>query len=180
MSEIILISGSPSPDSSSDKVLEYVGSLLTDKGRLVEKIGVTDVPAEDLLYGRFDSESIKKVAKKIEQAQGIVISSPVYKASYPGVLKALLDILPQDGFRDKVVFPIMLGGSPNHLLAIEYALKPIIAVLKGNSTNGVYITDQQVNKELANPIIDKKIDDRIKIQLNKFEDALEEHKTSIS
>lgn len=178
MSQIILISGSPSENSSSDKVLDYIGSLLTDEGHLVEKINVTDIPAEDLMYGRFDSESIKKVTKKIEQAQGIVMSSPVYKASYPGVLKALLDVLPKDSFQHKTVFPVMLGGSPNHLLAIEYALKPLIAILKGNSINGVYILNDQVNKELKFPIIDEKISERINIQLAYFRDALNEKKIS--
>lgn len=179
MSQIILISGSPSENSSSDKVLDYIGSLLTEEGHLVEKINVTDIPAEDLMYGRFDSDSIKKVIKKIEQAQGIVVSAPVYKASYPGVLKALLDILPQDAFQHKTVFPIMLGGSPNHLLAIEYALKPVISILKGNSLNGVYILNDQVNKELDFPIIDEKISGRVSTQLLYFKEALNEKSISI-
>lgn len=180
MSQIVLISGSPSADSSSEKVLDFVGSIIQNQGHQVEKITVTDLPAEDLIYGRYDGEAIKEVAKKIEAADGIVIASPVYKSAYTGVLKALLDILPQDIFQSKVVFPIMVGGSYKHLLAIEYTLKPIISILKGNSLNGVYVVDNQVDKSLENPIIDQAIDDRIIKQLEDFEEALQEINVSIT
>ncbi len=180
MSQIVLISGSPSADSSSDIVLDFVGSLIKNQGHDVEKITVTDMPAEDLVYGRYDGEAIQAVTKKIEAADGIVIASPVYKAAYTGVLKALLDILPQDVFQSKVVLPIMVGGSYKHLLAIEYTLKPVIAILKGNSLNGVYIVDNQVDKNSKNPIINKDIDNRIIKQLEDFEEALQEIDVSLS
>src|SRR5699024_11441012 len=80
-------------------------------------------------------------------------------SAYTGILKALLDLLPQDVFKSKVVLPIMLGGSYKHLLAIEYTLKPVISILKGNSLNGVYIVDNKVDKKLENPILDEQIYD---------------------
>lgn len=180
MSNIVLISGSPSLDSSSDKVLDFVGSVIKNQGHQVEKITVTDVPAEDLIYGYYEGKAIQEVTKQIEKADGIVIASPVYKSAYTGVLKALLDILPQDVFENKVVFPIMLGGSYKHLLALEYTLKPLIAILKGNNLNGVYIVDNQVDKSLENPIIDPKIDGRIMKQLEDFEEALQERSVSLN
>lgn len=179
LSQIVLISGSPSAESSSDKVLDFMGSLIKKQGHQVEKITVTDLPAEDLVYGRYDGDAIKEVTKKVEKADGIVIASPVYKSAYTGVLKALLDILPQDVFQSKVVLPIMVGGSYKHLLAIEYTLKPIISILKGNSLNGIYIVDNQVDKKLENPIIDQQIDKRIIKQLEDFEEALQEIEVSI-
>ena len=180
MSQIVLISGSPSEESSSDKVLDYVGSLIEKQGNQIDKITVTDLPAEDLILGRYDGEAIQAVTKKIQSADGIVIASPVYKSAYTGILKALLDLLPQDVFKSKVVLPIMLGGSYKHLLAIEYTLKPVISILKGNSLNGVYIVDNKVDKKLENPILDEQIYDRIIKQIEDFEEALQESNISIS
>src|SRR5699024_9775362 len=86
VSQIVLISGSPSEESSSDKVLDYVGSLIEKQGNRIDKITVTDLPAEDLILGSYDREALKSVTKKIESAAGIVIASHVYKSAYTGIL----------------------------------------------------------------------------------------------
>lgn len=179
MRRIVLISGSPSEHSRSDKVLNYVDSILQHKGYSTEKILVSDIPAEDLMYGRYNSDPVKQATETIENANGVVIASPVYKAAYTGVLKAFLDILPQGVLQHKVVLPIMTGGSPNHLLALEYTLKPIIAILKGHSLNGVYIVDHQIDKELMHPIIDEKVNNRMEKQLKHFSESLQENSISI-
>ncbi|MEI3607725.1 NADPH-dependent FMN reductase [Pseudogracilibacillus sp. SE30717A] len=180
MSNIVLISGSPSLFSRSNQILSYLGAKLKEEEQFsVSHILVNEIPLEDLFYGKYDSETIKKIAKQIQEAKGVIIASPVYKASYPGVLKALLDILPQDIFKSKPVFPIMTGGSPNHLLAIEYTLKPLISILKGHSLQGVYILDSQINTEYKNPIIDDDIKRRIELQIGYFIEAIREGKISI-
>ncbi len=180
MSSIVLISGSPSLFSRSTKILSYLGTRLKEENFTISHVTVNEIPLEDLFYGRYDSETIQKITKQIQDAKGVIIASPVYKASYTGVLKALLDILPQDIFKSKPVFPIMTGGSPNHLLAIEYTLKPIISVLKGYSLQGVYILDSQINTDYQNPIIDDDIKRRIELQISHFIEAIREQKLSIS
>jgi FMN reductase len=65
--------------------------------------------------------------QELKGASGVIIVSPVYKAAYSGALKTLLDLLPQDILKDKPVFPLMVGGSGAHLLAIDYSLKPLLA-----------------------------------------------------
>src|SRR5690625_4365086 len=98
MSEIIIISGSPSKDSRSEKILKYLGEVLEHKQKTVTHISVRDVPQHDLREGRYGSPAIDDIALLIRQSQGVIIGSPVYKAAYSGVLKALLDLLPQDIF----------------------------------------------------------------------------------
>lgn len=61
------------------------------------------------------------------QADGIVIGTPIYKAAYSGLLKLLLDLLPQDAFAGKTVLPIATGGSLAHVLAVDYALRPVLS-----------------------------------------------------
>jgi SsuE family FMN reductase len=70
-----------------------------------------------------------RVEKQIEAAAALIVSTPIYKAAYTGALKALLDILPPAALDGKVVLPIATGGSFAHLLAIEYALKPVLSAL---------------------------------------------------
>lgn len=172
MSKIVIISGSPSEFSRSDKVLKYLGRLLEKEGFIVQHVSVKDVPPEDLIYGNFDSPIIKRISSDIQEASGVIIGSPVYKAAYSGALKTLIDVLPQDGLRNTPVLPIMTGGSPAHLLAIEFSLKPLIAALKGQSLQGLYIVDSQIDKHLENPFIEEDIFKRAKKQLHEFIEAV--------
>ena len=76
-----------------------------------------------------------------------MIATPVYKAAYSGVLKVFLDILPQTALKGKVVLPLATGGSPHHMLALDYALRPVLQSLGAQHIlPGVYATDAQIPK----------------------------------
>lgn len=115
------------------------------------------------MFGNFNSPEVNDIARIIENAKGVIVGSPVYKASYSGVLKSLFDILPQDVLKNTPVLPVMSGGSISHLLALEYALKPLISTLKGTTLKGVYYLDSQVDKTSVAPIQDADLIQRTEI-----------------
>ncbi len=147
MSDVLTIAGSPSLISRSSAVLAYVRQLLQGQGLQTEALHVRDLDPADLLAARFDGPSIRAALASVQAARAVVIATPIYKAAYAGVLKAFLDLLPQDGLANKIVFPIATGGSPAHLLAIDYALKPVLSALGAQYIlNGLYITDAQLQQ----------------------------------
>lgn len=145
MPSILLLSGSPSASSKSAAVLEYARGQLTAEKLSAQIVSVRDFPPEDLILGKYDSPAFDEIKKLIAEADGLIVSTPIYKAAYSGALKALLDILPQAALRGKTVLPIATGGSPAHLLAIDYALKPVLSALGATDLlQGVYIVDKQL------------------------------------
>ena len=98
---------------------------LLAQGVSTEWIFIRDFSASELLYECFESKAIQGSVKAIEAADAVVVATPVYKAAYTGLLKAYLDGLPQSILGNKVILPIVIGGSPAHLLVIDYALKPV-------------------------------------------------------
>jgi len=145
MSNIILISGSPSASSRSAALLEFVRAQLAAEKITGTIVSVRDFPPEDLILGKYDSPAFDRLKKLIEGAAGLVVSTPIYKAAYSGSLKTLLDILPQSALRGKTVLPLATGGSFNHVLAIDYALKPVLSALGATDLlQGVYIVDKQL------------------------------------
>lgn len=143
---VLLIAGSPSERSRSAALLDRVGRLLaTGRGTLVDRLSVRDLPAQALVQADFGHPAVQDAARRVAEAQAIVVATPVYKAAYSGVLKLLLDLLPQTAFKGKVVLPLATGGSPNHMLALDYALRPVLQSLAARHIlPGVYATDAQV------------------------------------
>lgn len=180
MSEIVILSGSPSEESRSELILLYLGNLLKEKGYLVTHLSVRDVPPKDLFEGNYKSEAIKKIATAVGGAQGVIVGSPVYKAAYSGILKTLIDLLPEDALKHKPVLPLMTGGSASHLLAIDFALKPLLSNLKGQCLKGIYFIDKQIDKQRKNPIIDEKLSERTVKQLDYLIDKVNQERSLIS
>lgn len=169
MSQVVFISGSPAVPSRTDIILKHVEALVIEKGLSTANYSVTEFSPEDLVRGRWDSQDIAKLNEVIKQADGLVIGSPVYKASYTGVLKSLMDLLPEGALKNKPVLPIMVGGSHRHLLAIDYSLNPLIAILKGQPLQGLYFVDSEIDKSNeAAPIKDAELLERIQNQVNEF------------
>lgn len=163
MVKVLAISGSPSHPSRSHSVLEYSDRILKSAGIDSEIISVRDFPAEALLFAQFDHPQIQQIAAQVATANGIIIATPVYKAAYTGVLKALLDLLPQQALVGKSILPIATGGTIAHLLAIDYAVKPVLSALGARDIlSGVYIVDSQIQRqENGEILLDAEIEERL-------------------
>ncbi len=143
MSLVVTISASPAPVSRSQRLAARVGGAVAARGFQVQPLNVRDLPAEDLLSGRGDSAGLRHAVGLVEQADGVVVVTPVYKASYTGVLKTFLDVLPQFGLSGKVVLPLATGGTLAHVLAIDYALRPVLSALGAQHVvTGLFILDK--------------------------------------
>lgn len=164
MKKIVLIGGSPSLSSRSSRLLAYAAGLLQEQGYLTRIVTVRQLPIDDLLYGRAESVVIQCAVADVEDADAVVIATPIYKAAYSGILKTFLDLLPQGTLREKVVLPIASGGSPAHLLAIDYALKPVLSALGARFIlNGIYAVDKQIAPESEAGIrLDEELDQRLR------------------
>ncbi|WP_110927946.1 NADPH-dependent FMN reductase [Bacillus massiliglaciei] len=174
MSQFVILSGSPSKQSRIDLLLKHFSSLLKNDGHSVIFYSVNDFSSEDLFGAKWDSEHVIRLAKDFAESDGVIIGSPVYKASYTGVLKALMDLLPEGALKNKTVLPVMVGGTHRHLLAIDYSFKPLIAILKGQPLQGLYFVDQEINRELPeNPVTDQALIERIQGQINELTESAE-------
>jgi FMN reductase len=126
---VLLLGGSPSSPSTTWRLQQLVGERLAALGHRTGALQVRELPALALLRADVRDPAIADAVARVRDADAIVIGTPVYKASFSGVLKAFLDLLPQDGLADKLVLPLATGGSQSHMLALDYALRPVLASL---------------------------------------------------
>ena len=176
MHDILAIAGSPSQSSRSSAVLAYAKTVLETHGLQVKTFTVRDIKPEDLVFANFESLELKEFTNLVETAKGIMIATPVYKATYTGILKALLDLLPQYAFAGKTLFPIATGGTITHLLSLEYSMKPLFTVLGATHIErGVFIVDSQMQRLEGGGIqLDNDIDTRLQASLLEFATAIKE------
>ena len=142
----LLIAGSPSERSRSAALLDAVSQRLHARGALVDRIHIRDLSPQALLLADFGHPTVVAASDQVAKARVLVVATPVYKAAYSGVLKVFLDLLPQEGFKNKVVLPLATGGSPHHMLALDYSLRPVLQSLGAKHIlPGIYATDAQVS-----------------------------------
>lgn len=160
---VLLIAGSPSERSRTAALLSAAGQKLAFRGAQVDTLRVRDLNPQALLLADFGHPSIIQATARVAASDIVVVATPVYKAAYSGVLKVFLDLLPQSALKGKTVLPLATGGSPHHMLALDYALRPVLQSLGAkNILPGIYATDAQVvlNPEDGYHIVDD-IDDRL-------------------
>ena len=150
---ILLLAGSPSEPSRSAALLDAVAQRLhahhaqTDAAFTVERLSIRELDAPALMLADWNHPQIVAALARVAQAQLIVVATPVYKAAYSGLLKVFLDLLPQTALAGKTVLPLATGGSPHHMLALDYALRPVLQSLSARHIlPGVYATDLQIPK----------------------------------
>lgn len=142
---VVTLGGSPSQRSRSGVLLDKTRQWLQQQGVEVVSYQIRDFPAEDLLHARFDSPKVIDLLQQVAHADGLVIATPVYKASFSGALKTVLDLLPERALAHKVVLPMATGGSIAHMLAVDYALKPVLSALKAQELlHGIFAEDSQI------------------------------------
>jgi FMN reductase len=78
----------------------------------------------------------------------LVVATPVYKASYTGLLKVFFDAQPGGALRDVVAVPVVVSASPKHALVADVHLRPLLVELGASVlTPALTVTEA----ELAEP-----------------------------
>jgi FMN reductase len=145
MASVLSVSGSPSVASRTARLLDHVAARLAAQGHQVTSLEVRTLPGEALLGADPGHPAIVAAAGLFDRADGVVIGTPVYKAAYSGLLKSLLDLLPQYALAGKTILPLATGGSTAHVLAIDYALRPVLSSMGARHiVQGWFVLDRHI------------------------------------
>ncbi len=144
MTRIVSIIGNPRPESRTHALARTLAAALAAE--------FSGPPAQEvdlaLLGPRVLDYEDAGVAAAVEQVLGadvLVIASPTYKATYSGLLKAFLDRLGTGSLAGTAAVPILLGGAPNHLLAVDVHFTPLLLELGAFvPRRGLFVLESQV------------------------------------
>jgi FMN reductase len=146
MSTIVILAGNPSATSRTAGVLDLLALRLTSHGHKVRVVLIRELPPGPLLAADAQHPAISDVVEAVDSAHGLIVASPVCKAAYTGLLKSFLDLLPQYALAGKTVLPLVTGGTPAHILAVDYALRPVLASMGAHVGQGYFLLDQLIGE----------------------------------
>jgi FMN reductase len=142
---VLLLAGSASEHSRTAALVDAVQQRLQLRGVEVERLKIRDLSPQALLLSDVSHPTVAHALAHVARARAVVIATPVVKAAYSGVLKVFLDLLPQSALHNKHVLPLATGGSSRHMLALDYALVPVLQSLGASRIHGaIFATDEQI------------------------------------
>jgi FMN reductase len=128
--KLLMLVGAATPPGRLAAAVAYAAEAARASGDVeVDVLNLADAPIDTCdgrplnRYGAATQEAVARIAA----ADAVLIAAPVYRASYPGVMKNLLDIAPVEALQQKPVSIVAMGGSPHHYLAVDTQLRAVLA-----------------------------------------------------
>lgn len=96
----------------------------------------------------------------ILSADALVVASPVYKGSYTGLFKHLIDLIDPLALLGKPVLLAATGGGDRHALMVEHQLRPLFAFFEAQTLpTAVYAADRDfTDGQPASPALLDRLD----------------------
>jgi FMN reductase len=88
--------------------------------------------AQDLsnhLVTGFPSPTLQAAIDAVIRADGLIVASPIFNASYSGLFKTFFDVIEHGSLEGRPVLLAATGGTARHSLALEHALRPLFSYL---------------------------------------------------
>lgn len=147
MPKIVGISGSASPVSRTKSIVETTIARIGERvGATTHLISIADlVPYLGIAARRDAALPVENALRLIETADLLIVGSPVYKGSYTGLLKHLIDLVEYTSLAGVPVGLIATGGSDRHALVVEHHLRPLFGFFAARTLpTGLFITDTAI------------------------------------
>jgi len=126
---VVVLSGNPRVGSRTTAAAAHVAqetARLLGSTQPVETVELARLAPEILADAHPAADA---ALRTVADATVLVVATPVYKASYTGLLKAFLDLYGPGGLSGVVAVPVVVSGNPAHALVGEVHLRPLLVEL---------------------------------------------------
>jgi FMN reductase len=143
---LVAVSGGLQRPSKSAALAEHLLDLIADEvpceQRLVE-LGQLAPQLAGAVWRSQLPDTVERELGVVEQADVLVVTTPVFRGSYTGLFKHFFDFIHQDALIDKPVLLAATGGSERHALVIDHQLRPLFSFFQARTLPlGIYATDK--------------------------------------
>ena len=143
---LVAVSGGLQRPSKAAALAEHLMDLIAEEVLCEQRLVELGQLAPHLAGATWRShlpETVERELAAVEQADILVVATPVYRGSYTGLFKHFFDFIDQDALIDKPVLLAATGGSERHALMIDHQLRPLFSFFQARTLPlGVYATDK--------------------------------------
>ncbi|MER6286693.1 FMN reductase [Streptomyces sviceus] len=149
--KLVVVSAGLSVPSSTrllgDRLAAAVGRAAEVDTQVVELRELAVEIAQNFTNG-FPGRALAAAQEAVAAADGLIVVTPVFSASYSGLFKSFFDVLDPEALAGKPVLIAATGGSARHSLVLDHALRPLFAYLKAVVVpTGVYAASEDWGAE---------------------------------
>ena len=151
---LVGFSGSPRRPSKTRNLVETVAAEVASHRQV--RLDIYDlVDAGSGLGAALQRQDLPlpaaRIIDAIEQADALIVGTPVYKGAYTGLFKHLFDLVDPRALVGKPVLLTATGGGSRHALVVEHALRPLFGFFEALTIpTAVYASDADfVDGQLA-------------------------------
>ncbi|WP_046119961.1 FMN reductase [Ensifer aridi] len=144
--KLVGLAGSYSRPSKSRTLVEEVSALASERYGFRRRI--YDLHDAGPFLGqaqRFEDldPNGRQLIEDIIAADVLVVGSPTYKGSYPGLFKHLIDLIEPLALRGKPIVVTATGGGDRHALMVEHQLRPLFGFFMAHTLpTAIYASDR--------------------------------------
>ncbi|MFI9563377.1 FMN reductase [Streptomyces rishiriensis] len=132
MKLVVVSAGLSVPSSTrllADRLAQAVQRQTAVDAEVVELRDLAVEIAHNFTNG-FAGGKLAAALEAVTDADGLIVVTPVFSASYSGLFKSFFDVLDQEALAGKPVLIAATGGSARHSLVLEHALRPLFSYLR--------------------------------------------------
>ncbi|AXT86316.1 NADPH-dependent FMN reductase [Aeromicrobium sp. A1-2] len=157
MTRIVAVSAGLSDPSTTRMLADRLAGSVTRQfgDASVEVVSLRELAHDvtDATLTGFAAPRLQDAIDKVMAADGLIVVSPIFKASYPGLFKSFIDVLESDALIGKPVLLAATGGTARHSLAIDHSLRPLFAYLQALVVpTGVFASQHDWGTDGANAL----------------------------
>jgi FMN reductase len=141
---VVFVNGSPSLPSRSSSVAQAIAARLESRGLATRSFALRDFDAEDVFLARTSAPKVAAFLEAIKGASAIVLSTPVYKATYTGALKALVDVIPPDALVGTPALGVGTTRLPAHGADLERAFGALFSFFRASAVGTLVVLDEEL------------------------------------
>ncbi|MGW2637811.1 FMN reductase [Streptomyces sp. NPDC001348] len=129
---VVVSAGLSVPSSTrllADRLAKATAGRTSAEVRVIELRDLAVEIAHNLTNG-FPGRALADALDAVAAADGLIVVSPVFTASYSGLFKSFFDVLDKEALAGKPVLIAATGGTARHSLVLEHAMRPLFAYLR--------------------------------------------------
>ena len=124
---VVVLVGNPKAGSRTRQLAERTADAIVP-GTEATTVDIATLAAGLLVPWQLSAEATAAVGEVLA-ADLVVLGTPTYKASYPGVLKLFLDAFAAGSLAGTVVQPVITAGGDVHRHLVDVHLRPVLTEL---------------------------------------------------